>query len=473
MSAPFRFCNAGSEPVVKRGPRVTRRTLLSSASALLAASGVAALASCGPVAPGGPAAKPDSTVPVQVLDAWGPGPWTERLYADWSAGLATKLPKIKVEFIMTPQGTGSEQKTMALMAAGTPPDVTLGSSIDFAFRGQVQDLEPFFRKDKDVGAWQWNPPSWELVNITLDSGKKLLWAMPGNSDARVIYVNLDLLAKEGIPYTPNEPWTWDEFQQRVRKVTKRKADGTLEQVGFLGFGTGMTDLHVFVSYAGGDLFERDPKTGWVSRATLNAPRTLAGIEYFYQLAVKDRVGLLPGESAAGLRFVDGTVAMQPSWSSFFSSLNQAKPSFKWDLMGYPVQKKGDKWPNQFANGSQMGSVLQTTKYADQSFAVLKYLAGPDGILVRQRAMGAPPSIMNRKELWDEWLKPPPQNTSIYQKIMASGKIGPWSKIKAGGSDVSKLYSDEAKKLLGGAIGTKQFADTVTEQANRVLAAGGR
>src|SRR5215204_5369834 len=212
----------------------------------------AALAGCGPGGEGpggaGTGAGAESAVPAQVLDAWGPGPWTERLYADWSAQLAARHPRIKVEFIMTPEGTSSVAKTTALLAAGTPPDVTMGTDLQFAFGGHLRDLEPLVRKDREVASWQWNPPSWEYVNITLDDGKPMLWAMPGNSDARVIYANLDLLAKEGIPYTPDQPWTWDELQLHARKLTKRRADGAFEQVGFNGFGTFMGELHAFASY---------------------------------------------------------------------------------------------------------------------------------------------------------------------------------------------------------------------------------
>ncbi|HEX2186776.1 MAG TPA: extracellular solute-binding protein [Chloroflexota bacterium] len=457
---------------------MNRRAFVTRSAARLAGLGAAGVvgsatfSGCGP-AGGGAGTQAEAPAQVQVLDAWGPGPWTERLYADWSAQLATKYPKIKVEFIMTPEGTNSVAKTTALLAAGTPPDVTLGSDLRFAFGGNLLDLEPMTRKDKEFASWQWNPPSWEYVNITLDDGKPMLWAMPGNSDARVLYVNLDLLAKEGIPYTPDQPWSWDEFQQYARTLTKRRADGTFEQVGFNGFGTFMGDLHVFTTYAGGDLFQRDPKTGWVSKATFNAPPSLEALEYFVALAVRERVGLLPGEPTTGLRFQDGTVAIQPSWSSFFSSLNQAQPSFKWDLLGYPVRRKGDRWPNQFANGSQMGSILKDSKRPDPSYTVLKYLAGPEGHLLRQRAMGAPPSIMNQKALWDEWLKPPPQQTVLYQKIMSAGKIGPWSKIKAGGSEISTRYADELKLLLAGQSGPRQFADRMTEEANRLLASGGQ
>src|SRR5687767_8891324 len=122
---------------------MNRRTFVRRAGVRMASLGglVAAgtgISGCWP--PADRAATQTEVVPVQVLDAWGPGPWTERLYADWSAQLATKYPKVKVEFIMTPQGTSSVAKTTALLAAGTPPDVTLGSDLKFAFDGHLRDL---------------------------------------------------------------------------------------------------------------------------------------------------------------------------------------------------------------------------------------------------------------------------------------------------------------------------------------------
>jgi hypothetical protein len=56
--------------------------------------------------------------------------------------------------------------------------------------------------------------------------------------------------------------------------------------------------------------------------------------------------------------------------------------------------------------------------------------------------------------------------------MASGRIGPWSKIKAGGAQIATLYADELKKLLAGESSPRQFADRMTGEAGRLLASGG-
>jgi ABC-type glycerol-3-phosphate transport system substrate-binding protein len=443
------------------------------ASSSLIFGGAAALSGCVmPAAPGGDTAGSASPVAIKVLDAWGPGPWAEPLYEQWSAGLAETLPEISVEFIPTLTGEVSTQKTAALLAAGTPPDVTLGSDLRFALEGVVLDLQPFFDLDSEASSWEWNPPSWDFCNMVLNDGNPILWGMPGNSDARVIYVNLDLLDEAGIEYTPERPWSWDEFRANCQQLTKRRSDGSAEQLAFNGFGTWYGDLYVFANYAGGDFWDVDPNTDWVVNAKLDSPEVLSAITYFNTLLNEDRVGPNTAEQSQALQFLAGTVAMQPSWSSFFSSLNAAQGegtlNFSYDLMPYPVVQEGDPWPNQFANGSQMGSILNATAHPNESFQVLRFLAGPDGHLIRQRTMGAPPSIMNIQSLWDEWLAPPPEHKDLYQQIMSTGKVGAWTKIKYDADRISTIYSNELDKLKVGEVSPEEFATTVTEQMNEVI-----
>ena len=56
-------------------------------------------------------------VKIQVLDAWGPGPWQHGLYSDWSEALAERFPHIEVEFIPVLEGSSAE-KLMVMIAAG-------------------------------------------------------------------------------------------------------------------------------------------------------------------------------------------------------------------------------------------------------------------------------------------------------------------------------------------------------------------
>jgi hypothetical protein len=409
---------------------------------------------------------------VTVLDGWGTGPWEKQLYDGWTQGIAKALPDLKVEFIMTGDyAGGSAAKTLAMIAASTPPDLTLGSDVSFAVKGALVDLKTYFDQDKDINGWKWYPPCWQLVNIVSNDGHPMLWAFPGNSDARVIYVNLDLLQKEGITLDPTQHWDWPTFEDAAKRLTKRHADGTIQQLGFTGLWT-FGDPYVLAQYAGGGYFELDKASGWATKATFGASGTQQGLDFFRKLMVEDKVGLLPNEKFTG-NFTAGTVAMQPSWTSFLSSLNPVTnpklQQFKWDVVGYPVQKAGDKWPNQFANGSQMGSLVKGAKSLDGAFAVGKYLIG-DGHAVRMQAMGAPPIVINNAQQQQIWKQRAPSTryTDTYATLMSQGSIGTWSKIKSNSDQIMKLYNDNITKLLQGQMAVSDFGAAMDGSVNPLL-----
>jgi len=410
---------------------------------------------------------------VTVLDGWGTGPWEKQLYDGWTQGIAQAFPSLKVEFIMTGGFTGgSTAKTLAMIAAGTPPDLTLGSDVSFALKGALVDLKSYFDQDKEIGGWKWYPPCWQLVNIVLDNGHPMLWAFPGNSDARVIYMNLDLLQKAGVTYDPAKQWDWTAFEDAAKRLTNRQG-GEIQQLGFSGLWT-FGDPYVLAQYAGGSFFALDQTSGWVNKATFGASGTQAGLAYFRKLMVEDKVGQLPNDRFSG-SFTAGTVAMQPSWTSFLSSLNPVTnpklQQFKWDVAGFPVMKAGDKWPDQFANGSQMGSLVQGSKNLTGAYQVGKYLIG-DGHVVRMQAMGAPPIVINNDQQQQVWKQrgQGTRYTATYDAVMSQGSIGTWSKIKANSDQIMKLYGDNITKLLNGQLAVSDFGATMDSSVNPLLTA---
>lgn len=409
---------------------------------------------------------------VTVLDAWGTGPWTNELYSGWTQGLGQALPNIKVEFIMTGDFKGgSTAKTLAMIAAGTPPDLTLGSDVRFALQDAIVDLKGYFDRDKEITAWKFYPPCWQFVNIVLDNGHPMLWAFPGNPDARIVYVNLDLLQKAGIAYDPAQHWDWSTFEDHAKSLTKRAADGTIQQLGFSGLWT-FGDPYVLAQYAGGNYFAIDKTSGWVTKATFGASGTQEGLDFYRKLMVEDKVGQLPNEKFTG-GFTAGTVAMQPSWSSMLSSLRQTTnpkvQQFKWDVLGYPVQKSGDTWPNQFANGSQMGSLVKGAKQLDPAFQVGKYFVG-DGHVIRMQAMGGPPQVINHAGQQAQWKKQAPDThySELFDAVMSKGDLGTWSKIKTNSDQIMKLYSDNIAKLLQGQLAVSDFGATMDGSVNPLL-----
>jgi ABC-type glycerol-3-phosphate transport system substrate-binding protein len=122
-----------------------------------------------------------------------------------------KYPNLKV----TPMPAGGTyiEKLKTLVAAGTPPDVadTHHSQVrDLGATGIVQDLAPFLKRDpypKEHTGWE--PYQWQ--------GKQ--YGIPWGLQSSCIFYNKALFNQAGLPYPPDD-WTWEQFLEVARRLTK-------------------------------------------------------------------------------------------------------------------------------------------------------------------------------------------------------------------------------------------------------------
>lgn len=121
-----------------------------------------------------------------------------------------------------------DEKTIQAIASGQPIDAVLSYSTDqigkFCSTGAWQDLGPYMARDGvDVNQIPAVPRGYTEFEGTR-------CAMPALSDVYGLYYNKDLLAEAG--YT-EPPKTLEELDEMAKKLTKRSADGTIEQAGFV------------------------------------------------------------------------------------------------------------------------------------------------------------------------------------------------------------------------------------------------
>ena len=119
--------------------------------------------------------------------------------------LGERLPNIQIEF--EPLSDGFEDKTLAMMVAGTAPDVITGWGPVFrkwAEKGQLLDLQPFVDRDlsaedlADFHQWQWDGM------VTKDT--KIRFAVPYYINLIVLYYNKAAFDEAGVAY-PDNDWT--------------------------------------------------------------------------------------------------------------------------------------------------------------------------------------------------------------------------------------------------------------------------
>lgn len=147
--------------------------------------------------------------------------WQERLKAFREA-----YPQATVEEEAV---TGVETKLATVVAAGTPPDVSVYDRYRIptgAARQVMQDIMPMART-AGIRAEQYQPWTWQEVFI---GGK--LYGLPYTTDTRMVYVNAAHLAQAGISKTP--PRTLEEFTQITDRLIVREGQA-YKRLGFIAW----------------------------------------------------------------------------------------------------------------------------------------------------------------------------------------------------------------------------------------------
>jgi multiple sugar transport system substrate-binding protein len=211
--------------------------------------------------------------------------------------------EVTVESIVTNYG----EKLATEIASGTPPDVFLLDAPDipaFVERGLVLDLAPYLdRVDYD--------PAMvfpEVLRIFTKSQQ--LHAFPKGFTPMVIFYNGALFDELDVPPPPADQWTWDQFLETARSVT-RDLDGDGETDTYaIDFPRRLFEWIPWVWSAGGDIL--DPQ-GNTTAGYLDSPATVETFEFLTSLVTEWKAApvqfLRGGDPMRVGRFYVGAQAM--------------------------------------------------------------------------------------------------------------------------------------------------------------------
>ena len=124
----------------------------------------------------------------------------------------------------------SMEKILTSIAGQAPPDIcSLDTSIlqQLVPQGCFMPLDRFVETDPNFAPEAYFDHVWKMVHFD-----DHLWAMPTTLDVYCLLWNKDAFRKAGLdPERP--PRTIAELEDYAARLTKREAEGTLEQIGFL------------------------------------------------------------------------------------------------------------------------------------------------------------------------------------------------------------------------------------------------
>lgn len=292
---------------------------------------------------------------------------------------------------------------------GKMPDVYVVMEKDFntlSSIGALKNLELFIDSDKIFD-------SRKFYEQAINSGKfkDKLYALPIEVDPVLLFVNKTLLKKEGIKIN-KENWTWNEFYDICKQVTKdTDNDGVIDQFGVINF-----NWEDAVYTNGQTLFTVNGEKSKFSKE--GVVESIKFVKKLHELNNRTKV--------TDSDFNDGNVLFKPfpfSWYRVYSSYPYKLiryADFEWECIKLPRGPKGK-------NASELKSFLlgisSKTKHPDEAWKFLKFLTNnPETQMdVFKYSHGVPVlKIVTESNRADEELKKynPEKEVSIDRKILS-------------------------------------------------------
>lgn len=298
------------------------------------------------------------TLGVFVGNAWNvPTSSSYQIIDDAIAKFERENKGVKVEYISGILKDEYSEWLSSALIRGEAPDVFFILSDDFSTFSSVRalkDLTSLIKEDKSFQKEKFYSAAYNYGRL---EGVQL--ALPFESVPNMMFVNKTLLKENGIE-TPREDWTWDDFYDICKEVTKdRDGNGVLDQFGVYNY----TWREAFLTNSV-ELFN---ETG--TKCQLNSENINESIEFLQQLS-----DLNQGYQVTAKDFDMGNVAFQPVLLSDYRTYKpypwsiKKYSDFDWDCITLPKGPKGE-------NISELQTILMginaRTKESELAWKLLK------------------------------------------------------------------------------------------------------
>ena len=428
---------------------VTRRTWCS--RAVLAGP---LLAACGQ-AGGSPAARDAQPATVQFY--FGTAGTNEvQLYTGLKEGFERQHPKYQMDLL---PAENEIEKMLALMAAGTTPDVywnRVRHSQVLMRRDALVDLLPLMKRDKLSQDDFW--PS----AVKAYTHKGGYYGLPTSASSNAVYFNKHHFRQVGQALPPElekqGKWTWDTLLESARKLTRTDAGGKK----FWGFNrpSGLVLTVMYMWQNGGKPFSDDR-----TQCLVNSRESVGGVQFITDLVLKHQVAT-PVVNPDGANFrTNAMVAMEQAGRFLLPSATAAIESGAIDP-GMVVAPKGPKAAT--TRGDDLAaSIMKSSKVQEAAWAWAKYWASEEGQLAvlksnrsytSRRSIARNPTIL--KQVLNPW-----EDGEMYFTGLNRTEVFP---VTPKFPEVTKIFNAEEKLAHAGEKTVQQAMDAAVQQITPLL-----
>jgi multiple sugar transport system substrate-binding protein len=318
-----------------------------------------------------------------------------------------KNPNVKVSVEVVPGSETDVAKLMTAVRSGAGPDIAVIDRFTVAQRaatGLLVDLTPLIAKEGKDLSQEYSEAPWQEVLY-----QKKVYALPTNTDARVLFYNKQLLKEAGVDLSEFDPAKGPIDPQRFKeiafKLNKTDSSGAYTRIGFVPWleqGWGYTWGYAF----GGSFFDFAN-----CKVTATDPGVVKGYQFVYDWAKaldpqKARtfvdtywqwpsVGTLPDSQ---MPFFTGKVAFVISGNWVFATMKDAAPNLDYGVTYIPAPN-GQKtsW-----SGGWSVAILPGAKNVEAAYQLLRFVAGEEGQTILAKEASSLPtmkSLLQRKDLY--------------------------------------------------------------------------
>ncbi|HSV14911.1 MAG TPA: extracellular solute-binding protein, partial [Tepidisphaeraceae bacterium] len=357
-----------------------------------------------------------------------------------------------------------ESKLKTMLAAGTPPDVFyLRPEMlrDFASMKLIAPLDQQFAAEpkewKDdfipimLNAWRYNAATDKIGDHTAT-----LYGLPKDFTTAVMYVNLDLFQKAGIP-VPYKGWTWDEYEADIKKITDLSGTPAVEGRAIYGGSIEIwhdTVRNIIWTY-GGDFFG----PGGFRDVTLDAPPAQEALQMLArtrQVAHTVYNPTVVGQEG-GEEFLRGGIGVLGPLGRWKVPRMKEVTAFKWDCVPLPhkTQEASMVWYTAW-------SMSSASPHPKECYELIKYLTGAKGQILAAHLGLAVPSLKS-VAYSDDFLNPPGMPKHNSQAFLDAVKVARIQQVPRE-PEWARICGEELQKaLLLGTEKPAQMAQVVKQR----------
>ena len=319
----------------------------------------------------------------------------------WDGMIATfqeQNPTIKVTYEPIPGASWGEyfDKVATLIAGGNPPDVV---------RVAIEGTRLFVSRDLPIPLDDYMAGDPEIDEFLADVNQQLIdpfvldgqtWQLPFDWNNMVLWYNTAMFEAAGLE-APAADWTWDQFLETARTLTKD---------GVYGFGTAVqyfAGVMPWIFNNGGNLLSDD----WTT-SQLTTPEVVEAVAFMRSLIWDEEVApAAPADHADILNLAaSGSIAM---WGGGrWPTLTLTNAGF----FDFDVQR----WPGRATQITEFGvggfPILKSSPVQDAAWTWVKYLTTPEAFEVITRLGQSIPARRSVAES-DAMFELPPANASLF------------------------------------------------------------